>query len=404
MLLSCLMALAPKALNAAAETRGEQSRASISVYIFWQEGCPHCARALDFLRGIERARSDVRLKSFEVSRPGDGQDLFLRALEEFDISQPAVPLVIVGDKVFLGYGGDATTGRKITAASSACQEARLCPDVVGGWIAAASSAELPGQDSALPDTLRLPEAVAVPVIGEVSLENLSLPMLTVVLAAADGFNPCAMWVLIFLIGLLLGLRDRRRMWILGGAFLLASAAVYFVFLAAWLNVMLLVGAMVWVRLAVGLLAVAAGAAYLREFALRRDEVCEVASENQRRRITTKLRAAIAEKSLVWALPSIVTTAMAVNLVELLCSAGLPAIYTEVLSLTALPAWQYYGYLLLYVLIFLLDDLLVFVTAMVTLRVSGLTGRYSRYAHLIGGLIITMVGLLLLFHPEWLNFQ
>ena len=404
LLLSCLLALAPASLHAEVERQGHQGKASINVYIFWQEGCPHCDKALAFLRGLDRTSPGIQLKSFEISRPGFGQELFLRGLEEFEVSQPAVPLVIVGDRAFLGYAGDTRTGQEILAALEACQEVRLCPDVVGAWIEGASPVESSEPKSPLLDEHYLPETVSLPLVGEIALERLSLPALTIVLAAADGFNPCAMWVLIFLIGLLLGLKDHLRMWILGGAFLLASATVYFVFLTAWLNIMLLLGAITWVRVAVGILAVAAGALYLRRFALRQDEVCEVTSPSQRRRVTARLREAISQESLLWALPAIVATAVAVNLIELLCSAGLPAIYTEVLALTALPAWQHYGYLVLYVFVFLLDDIFVFVAAMVTLRASGLTGRYSRYAHLVGGVVITVVGLLLLFRPEWLSFQ
>jgi len=85
------------------------------------------------------------------------------------------------------------------------------------------------------DGQRLPASVRMPLLGEVALRDLSLPVLTIALGGLDGFNPCAMWALVFLLGLLVGMQDRLRMWVLGAAFVVASAAVYFVFMAAWLT-------------------------------------------------------------------------------------------------------------------------------------------------------------------------
>jgi hypothetical protein len=212
-----------------------------------------------------------------------------------------------------------------------------------------------------------------------------------------------MWVLVFLIGLLLGMTDHLRMWVLGGAFLLASAAVYFALMAAWLNLLLLLGALVWIRIAVGIVALAGGACYIRDFIRNPAGLCPVARPEQRQRILDRLRQTVRESSFLLALGGIVAVAIAVNLVDLLCSAGIPAVYTQVLALSALPVWQHYLYLLLYILIFLLDDLVVFVTAMATLQASGLTAQYARYSHLIGGGVLVGLGMLLLFRPEWLAF-
>jgi hypothetical protein len=249
----------------------------------------------------------------------------------------------------------------------------------------------------------LPETIRFPFIGEISTSAVSLPILTVLLAAVDGFNPCAMWVLVFLIGLLLGMTDHIRMWALGSAFLGASAVVYFVFMAAWLNLLLFLGALIWIRIAVAIVALAGGAYYISEFIRNPASLCKVSAPNQRRRVMDRIRETVRQRSFLLALGGIVTVAVAVNLIELLCSAGIPAIYTQVLALSSLPDWQYYLYLLLYILVFLLDDLVVFVTAMVTLQASGLTAEYARYSHLIGGSVLVGLGILLVFRPEWLKF-
>jgi hypothetical protein len=193
------------------------------------------------------------------------------------------------------------------------------------------------------------------------------------------------------------------MWSYGAVFLLTSAAVYFAFLAAWLNLFLLLGSLLWIRLGVGLFALAAGGYYVREFVRNPDAVCPVTSHGGRQQIMARLRVAVAERSFLIAVLGIMLLATAVNLIELLCSAGIPAIYTQVLALSDLSASAYYGYLAFYIGIFMLDDAAVFVTAMLTLRATGLTATYSRYAHLVGGVVLGGLGLLLVFWPELLSF-
>jgi len=270
--------------------------------------------------------------------------------------------------------------------------------------------QLTGAQLAIPELrtvtdLAITEKIAfsVPLLGEVRTADLSLPALTVVLGALDGFNPCAMWVLVFLIGLLVGMQDRVRMWVLGTAFIAGSAAVYFLFMAAWLNFLLFIGAVVWVRAVVALVALAGGFYYLREYFRNPDAACTVTAPEARRRVLENLRRLALESRFWVALAGIVALAFAVNLVELLCSAGIPAVYTQVLALSHLPAWQYSAYLALYILVFMLDDLIVFVVAMKALQITGMTTSYSRFSHLAGGVVLLAIGALLLLRPEWLMF-
>lgn len=223
------------------------------------------------------------------------------------------------------------------------------------------------------------------------------------MAAVDGFNPCAMWGLVFLLGLLAGLKDRRRMWALGGVFVAVSALVYFAIMAAWLNVLLLLGALVWIRAGVAAVALAGGAYYLREF-VRGETACKVTAPEGRRRVLDRLREMARQRNLALALLGVAMLAVAVNLIDLLCSAGLPAVYTEVLAQSRLPLWEYYSYLALYILVFMADDMLVFATAMAAMTVTQFGLRYTRVSNLVGGVVLVALGALLLVRPEWLSFR
>jgi len=247
----------------------------------------------------------------------------------------------------------------------------------------------------------LPETIRMPLVGEIKIKDFSLPLLTIIIGAIDGFNPCAMWVLLFLISLLLGIQDKTKMWALGTAFILASGAVYFLFLSAWLNLFLFLGFVFWMRIIIALVALGSGGYHLYDYYKNRG--CVVENSEKRRMVFDRIRRIIGEKKFWVALIGIVILAFAVNLVELVCSAGLPAVYTQVLTLSKLPVWQYYGYLLLYIFVFMLDDLLVFIIAMTTLQMKAVSSRYTRYSALIGGIIMLIVGILLIFKPGWLMF-
>ncbi len=320
----------------------------------------------------------------EVTRDAANRRAFAAVVEKIALEDPAVPLTLVGDAAMVGYASDEASGAELRRMIGHCLKSG-CPDTVAPMLRAPAGAGA-GTARELPTVPQrvIPSEVYVPFIGTVAIADLSLPVLTVVLAALDGFNPCAMWVLVFLIGLLVGMQDRLRMWTLGTAFIAGSALVYFLFMAAWLNFLLFMGAVVWVRAAVALVALGGGFYYLREYFRNPDAACAVTAPQARRRVFESLRKLATESRFWLAFLGILALAFAVNLVELICSAGIPAVYTQVLALSHLPAWQYYAYLALYILVFMLDDLFVFVVAMKTLQVAGVTAtipasRISRAA-------------------------
>lgn len=379
--------------------------ATVDVHLFWTATCPHCADARRFLERIVPNIAGARLRTFELDGDERIEAAFAALSARVQSEPPAVPLIVVGEEAFVGYRDDATTGVEIERRIRTCLAAP-CTDIAApilaeaGLVAPAPTA-LAGSESPRITRPQVPPTVTLPGIGTIDTRTLSLPALTVVLGAVDGFNPCAMWVLVFLIGLLVGLDDRFRMWAYGAAFLLTSGAVYFAFMAAWLNLFLFLGSLAWIRAAVGVFALAAGAYYLREFVQNPEAACPVTSPGEKQRVMDRMRAAVTERSFVMAILGIMALAIAVNMIELLCSAGIPAVYTQVLALSDLTPIVHYAYLALYIAVFMLDDMVIFVAAMLTLQATGLAATYSRWSHLIGGAVLLAIGMMLLFRPEWL---
>jgi len=368
----------------------------INLYLFWGEGCPHCKKEKEFLQKLVKTNKDIEIHEFEVYKNPENQLRLQEAAEKLNTSVNGVPFLVIGDKYVSGYLSDATTGKEIIRIIEDVRS-RDCPDILKIDIEA---------EKAVSPNCNLQEEFprpSLPKFGNINLDKLSLPALTVVLGFLDGFNPCAMWVLLFLISLLLDMKNKKRMWILGITFIVSSALVYFLFMVAWLNLFIFVGYIFWVRAGIALIALLGGYASLKKFLSKDTPGCDVEGDEKRKGVFDKLGKITSNKSFVMAMFGIMTLAFAVNLVELVCSAGLPAVFTQVLVLNNLGKVQYYLYILLYILFFMLDDLVVFFIAMITLQMTGITTKYVKWSRLIGGILMVAIGIILLFKPEILMF-
>jgi len=363
----------------------------LNLYFFWGQGCPHCAREKIFLDKLQDKYSQLEVVSLEVGRV-ENYRLWREIGQKLDVSIGSTPFTVVGEHHFTGYYNDEITGKRI--------EEVVLESLENGAVDLVSGKEL------VPEKKNIgvvPDKLSVPLLGEVNPKDLSLPVLSVILGVLDGFNPCAMWTLLFLISLLLGMRDKRRMWILGTAFIAASALVYFLFMTAWLNLFLFMGVISWVRILIGVVALGAGVYSLRDYFKNKDGACKITGGEKKQKVFERLKNITQEKDFFLALGGIIILAFVVNLVELVCSAGLPAVFTQVLSLNNLSRFKYFLYILIYIFFFMIDDLFVFFGAMLTLKAVGVDGKYARFSRLFGGIIIFIIGMLLLFKPEWLMF-
>lgn len=370
---------------------------NVNIYLFWGEGCPHCSKEKIFLEELENRYPQVKVRDFEVWSNRENRRLLSELGKKLNVNISGVPVTIIGEKSFIGWHDEQSTGLALEEAVK-CVLQNGCYDIAGETLASNGEEQEGQKISPIPPTIK------VPILGEIKIKNFSLPLLTVVLGALDGFNPCAMWTLLFLLSLLLGMEDRGRMWVLGTAFIAASASVYFLFMAAWLNLILFLGFVIWIRIIIGLIALAGGGYNLKEYFTDHGDSCKVTGTEKRQKIFAKLKAVTQQKNFYLALGGIIILAFAVNLVELVCSAGLPAVYTQTLAMSNLAKWQYYLYILFYIFFFMLDDLIVFLIAMTTLQATGIgTKKYARFSHLVGGILMLIIGLILIFKPSWLMF-
>ena len=251
--------------------------------------------------------------------------------------------------------------------------------------------------------LREQLVVTLPLFGEISPTALGLPLFTLAIGLVDGFNPCAMWVLLFLLSLLVHVRNRARILLVAGTFVLVSGLVYFAFMAAWLNVYLLLGFSRGLQLALGLLAVLIGAIHIKDFFRFREGPSLSIPEGVKPTIYQRASRVVRAENLLAAVTGVTVIAVLVNFVELLCTAGLPALYTQVLTYYPLETRAYYGYLLLYNLAYIFDDTVMVTIAVLTLGQYRLQERGGRWLKLLSGGVILCLGVLLIAAPDSLVF-
>lgn len=370
------------------QASGQSSPADIEM--FSRPDCPRCVAAKQFLDELRSQRPDVTVVIHDVAADPAALARLFDLARAAGIQSPGVPAFLVHGQLVVGFGG-AATGEDLRRRLAAPQEG----EPPAGEECAADGAPC-GQGEG-------GDRIVLPLVGPVRIGALGLPAFTVLVGLADGFNPCAMWVLLLLLALLVNLRDRVRMIVIAGTFVVVSGVVYFAFMAAWLNVFLLVGVSRGARLALGALAVAIGAVHVKDFLAPGRGLSLSVPARAKPRLYERIRRILQAENLAGALAGVVVLALLANSVELLCTAGLPAVYTRVLTLRELPAWEYYSYLALYNLAYILDDSVMVLVAVVTFSRYKLGERAGRVLKLVSGAVMMLLGGALLFAPRWLAF-
>lgn len=370
LLLAMLLPWQAIAALAAAPPPGEVQVGAPVLEVFVREGCPHCADAKVFLAELAGERPDLQIRLRPVDRDPAARDDLIRISREANEWPPGVPTFVFNGKVLVGFDDAGHSGVELRA-------------LIGE-----------GPRSAAAE-------VETSLFGTLSVSRLGLPAFTLALGLLDGFNPCAMWVLLFLLSLLVRLHDRRRMALVAGTFVAASGAVYYAFMAAWLNVFLLVGFSEALRIGLGALALLIGAINVKDFFAWGRGVSLSIPDAAKSGLYARIRAVLNAEALPAALVGVAALAVVVNFVELLCTAGFPAIYTAVLAQQGLSAAAHYAYLGLYILGYIADDTLMVATAVIALGSGKLTERAGRVLKLAGGAVMLALGGVLLLRPDWL---
>ncbi|HGU7217762.1 TPA: hypothetical protein ACNBA3_000891 [Legionella pneumophila] len=339
----------------------------MEMHFFYTPSCPYCAKQKLFNKRLLK-NYKVKIVSHDITDPIE-KKLFIFIAKQHGITQHnlGVPLTIVNGKAIIGFESQESSGRLIEQA-------------------------LEQGDNKQPlSQIKPVETQKIPILGEVDITHYSLPTLAMLLGLIDGFNPCAMWALVFLIGLVTGLHDARKLWLLVGTFVFSSGILYFLFMTAWLNAFLLIGYIRPVVILIGAFAIILGILQIRDF-FTKDITCPIPTQ-QKQKVMRRMKILVLSPLTITTITGIIILAFVVNLIEFVCSSFIPAIFTQALALHELQTWQYYFYILLYDIFFMLDDLIIFSFAV--FAVNRISTQYARWCKLIGGITLFVLGIVLL---------
>lgn len=367
---------------------------ALTIHYFRADGCPHCEDAGAFFARLAAEEPRLAVRGYEVRHDAANRALFQDTLRVLGVEEAGVPFILVGDRVMLGYHNDETTGEEIRRQAARCL-ASPCPDLLD----AIRAGRMPAVAQLPPDAV---QSIRLPLVGEVDAAALSLPLLTVVLAGLDAFNPCAFFVLLFLLSMMAHQKSRGRMLAVGGIFVFFSGLMYFAFMAAWLNLFQLLGQLAWVTLAAGVLAVLVGAMNVKDFFRFGHGPSLSIPESRKPDIFRRARAILAVENLPAMLAATVFLAVAANFYELLCTAGFPMVYTRILTLGEPSPAVRYLYLALYNLIYVLPLAAIVLVFARTLGARKLSEREGRLLKLLSGTMMLELGALLVIAPEWVS--
>jgi len=360
----------PMIVPLAGASEGAQSAADQDVLeVFVRDGCPHCAEAKAFLPTLASERPWLRIVYRSVDRDATARDDLVRHSQNAGVWPPGVPTFVFNRRVLVGFESPERTGPELAALVE--QRSTTSGRIETG------------------------------LFGTLSVSRLGLPLFTLAVGLLDGFNPCAMWMLLFLLSMLVHLQDRMRMALIAGTFVLVGGAVYYAFMAAWLNIFLVVGMSTALRFALGGMALVIGAINVKDFLTPAWGFSLSIPASAKPGLYARMRAIVQADSLLFSLAAAAALAVVVNVVELLCTAGLPAMYTAILTQQNLGPSAHYAYLGLYILGYMADDSAMVALAVIALSNRKLTERGGHWLKLLSGVVMLTLGAIVILRPEWL---
>jgi hypothetical protein len=337
-------------------------------------GCPHCEDARPAVEALAARSPGLTVEWIEVKQDAAARERFKGEARRLGIEAPGVPTFVVRGRLAIVGFQKGVTEPELERALRADQE--------------------PGG---------APRSVTLPLLGELDTSRVSFPLFTVAIGLVDGVNPCAMYVLVVLLGILLHSRSRGRIALYGGIFVAASGLVYFAFMSAWLGLFAAAGVGRAATLVLGAILVVMGLVNLKELFWFKRGPSLMIPESAKPGIFKRMRGVADAASLPVAAGGIAVLALLVNLVELGCTLGLPAVYTRILSLReGTGTLGRLGWLALYNLAYVVPLGTIVLVAVVTMRKLSLGERGARVLKAISGTLLVLFGLLFIAAPDLLR--
>ena len=380
----------------------------VPVYFFGRDDCKFCVAEKKFMAELAKQRSDFEFIYYNIAEDKEAKSLFDRLLESRDLPK-VTPVTLIGEKLIQGFDADNTTGASIIRAIDRAKGKDMVSveqfisskdgEVLGSADSGCESGSLVPCEESEPRFL-----FTLPFVGAIDLETFSLFSLSAILGFVDGFNPCAMWVLVTFLLILLQIGDKKKMWQIVGLFLFAEAVMYYMILNVWYKTWDFIGLDKIVTPLIGVLALVGGLFFLKKYFQNRKKLtCEVTSIEHQKGVEAKIKKLIHSPLTIVTAIGIIGIAFSVNIIEFACSVGIPQAYTKILEMNSLNFVVHQLYILVYTFFYMLDDIIVFGLALYSFNKLHTSYKYANLSALIGGILMLILGALMLFAPNMLVF-
>lgn len=347
----------------------------VNIYLFYSKICPHCQKEEKYFETLkEKYQDKINIYTYEVTENKTNNEIMKSLKKELKENSQGVPFTIIGSKTFLGYDESLNERIEITI------------------------------ESYLDENTKTDNTYTIPILGKIEAKNASIILIAIILGFIDGFNPCAMWILLLLINMCISIKDKKKMLIVCLTFIITSGIIYFLSMLG-IGFILDLTTISYIRNIIAILAIILGIYNLYTYLKTRKQTgCHVVKKEKRKTIITKINNILNNKNTLLMFGGTIILATSVSLVEMACSLGFPTIFLELLSINNIHSFLKVTYLLIYILFYLIDDIIVLFLSIKAFETKGISTKYNKYVHLIGGLIMILMGVLLIFKPEWIMFN
>jgi glutaredoxin len=384
--------------------RAEQN--VVNVYIFEGEGCPYCAKALAYLNDLAGKDPRIVIHDFEVYHNLENREFFVAFAAKHGYEPQYVPNTFIGDRYWIGFSD--TIQAEMDRYIQECL-ARPCVDYGKDILPAShfSRVETPPEVETLEETTDPTQteqfSLTLPLIGTINLADKSLFLSTLLISFVDGFNPCSIWVLSMLLAITLNARSRKKVLIIGFVFIFVTAFIYALFIGGLFTVFTFIGYVGWIQLIVALIAFVFALVNIKDYFWYKEGLSFTISDKQKPGIYKGIRNIMNAEDNIWGLVSAtVVMAAGVSLVEFSCTAGFPMIWTNLLAAHEVTGMAFLGFLLVYMLVYQLDELGIFLLSVFTLRKTKMEEKYGRTLKLLGGFLMLTLAVVMLVDPTLMN--
>lgn len=371
---------------------------TVPISVFEREDCGHCRDLKEFLREYAEEEPSINVININIYTK-EGKKLYDDFTGHFKLPK-VTPIIFVGNKTIIGFDAPEGVGEQIKSLVEESKNKKTYTAEEFLLQTVANDGQIINPDAE--DIVSELKQVKIPLIGYINTKNYSLGALAVILGFVDGFNPCAMWVLVMFLTILFKAGSRKRMLQLAGLFIIAETVMYYAIMSAWITAWNFVGLDKIVTALVGLVAIGAGCFFLYEYRKYKG-ACKVINSNQKQKIQSKIERIVNSPLTLAGIIGILGLAFSVNIIEFACSIGVPQAFTKILDLNNLSWLARQFYIFIYIIFYMIDDLIVFGGAMYAFSQLNLAHKYSQMSNLIGGILMIILGLLMIFAPGALVF-